>query len=73
MVGQRSRGVVDGGQREGLGLHGLPALVVPDLLLGRFDLADRGRQLRRLVLELSEPRCAGRRARCRWRPGRRPP
>ena len=33
----------------------LPALVVPDLLLGGFDLADRGRQLRRLVLELSEP------------------
>ena len=40
--GQRCCGVVDGGQREGLGLDGLPALVVPDLLLGRFDLADRG-------------------------------
>ena len=52
---QRGRGIVDGGQREGLRLDGLPALVVTDLLLGRFDLADRGGQLRRLVLELTEP------------------
>ena len=52
---QRSCGVVDGGQRQGLGLHGLPALVMANLFLGGFDLPDRGGQLRRLVLELSEP------------------
>ena len=40
---------------QGLGLDGLPALVVPGLLLCRLDLADRRGQLRRLVLELPEP------------------
>ena len=56
-VDRRQRGcrIVDGGQRQSLGLDGLPALVVPDLLLGGLDLSDRGGQLWRLVLELSEP------------------
>ena len=35
-------------------MDGLPALVVPDLFLGGLDLADRGGELRRLVLELAE-------------------
>ena len=70
---QRRRGIVDGGQRLGLGLHGLPALVVPDLLLGGFDLADRGGKLRRLVLELVESQRRDRPGPCRWPPGCRPP
>ena len=72
-LGQRLLGVVDGREREGLGVDFLPPLVVADQLARLLDLADGRGELGRLVLDRRRAVRPGRGRWSRWRPGRRPP